>query len=100
MQSGGSELEALHEAYRQIHVVANLDEHHHHYSSVEDRVRINRPETLSPPPQHARQSLQPASTNESGQYCGLPGQFTGSFTKAASQVGLLSVRCFKFLFKK
>lgn len=76
VQSGASEMEALHEAYRQIHVVEDSDDH---YSSLKGRGGINRPESLSSPPQHARQSLQPASTNESGQtppccklFCGLP----------------------------
>ncbi|XP_073342549.1 centrosomal protein of 162 kDa [Pagrus major] len=62
VQSGGSEMEALHEAYRQIHVVEDSDDHNHHYSSVG---RISSPVSPSSPPQHARQSLQPASTNES-----------------------------------
>lgn len=69
MQSGGSEMEALHEAYRQIHVVAGSDDHNHHYSSVGG---ISSPVSPSSPPPQARQSLQPASTNESGQtlqYC-------------------------------
>ncbi|KAM9352865.1 centrosomal protein of 162 kDa [Symphorus nematophorus] len=66
VQSGGSEMEALQEAYRQLHVVQDSDDHHHHYSSVDGRGRINRPVSpSSPPPQHARHSLQPASTNES-----------------------------------
>lgn len=57
IQSGGSEMEALHEAYRQIHVVEDSDDHSPHY----------RPVSPSSPPQHTRRSLQPASTNESGQ---------------------------------
>ncbi|KAL7394319.1 hypothetical protein ABVT39_024209 [Epinephelus coioides] len=65
VQSGGSEMEALREAYRQIHVVEDSDDHNHHYSSLEGRGRINRPVSPSSPPQHARQSLQPVSTNES-----------------------------------
>ncbi|XP_070690850.1 centrosomal protein of 162 kDa isoform X2 [Pempheris klunzingeri] len=65
VQSGGSEMEALHEAYRQIHVVEEADGHDHHYSSLEGRSRTNRPVSPSSPPHHARQSLQPASTNES-----------------------------------
>lgn len=62
-------MEALHEAYRQIHVVEDSDDHNHHYSPVEGRRRINRAVSPSSPPQHARQSLQPASmrSNESGQ---------------------------------
>lgn len=60
-------MEALHEAYRQIHVVEDSDDRDHHYSSLEGRGRINRPVSPSSPPHHARQSLQPASTNESGQ---------------------------------
>uniref|UniRef100_A0A3Q1KI59 Centrosomal protein of 162 kDa n=1 Tax=Anabas testudineus TaxID=64144 RepID=A0A3Q1KI59_ANATE len=55
IQSGGSEMEALHEAYRQIHVVEDSDDHSPHY----------RPVSPSSPPQHTRRSLQPASTNES-----------------------------------
>uniref|UniRef100_A0A3B4YJX8 Centrosomal protein of 162 kDa n=1 Tax=Seriola lalandi dorsalis TaxID=1841481 RepID=A0A3B4YJX8_SERLL len=67
VQSGGSEMEALHEAYRQIHVVEDSDDYNHHYSPVEGEERIHRPVSPSFTPQHARQSLQPASTNESGQ---------------------------------
>ncbi|KAM6995229.1 centrosomal protein of 162 kDa [Tautogolabrus adspersus] len=63
VQSGGSEMEALHEAYRQIHVVEDSEDADHH---LEGRGRINRPVSpSSPPPPHARQSLQPASTTES-----------------------------------
>nr|XP_020514652.1 centrosomal protein of 162 kDa-like isoform X2 [Labrus bergylta] len=63
VQSGGSEMEALHEAYRQIHVVADSDDADHH---LEGRGRVNRPVSPSSPPRpHARQSLQPASTAES-----------------------------------
>ncbi|XP_031724500.1 centrosomal protein of 162 kDa isoform X10 [Anarrhichthys ocellatus] len=65
VQSGASDMEALHEAYRQIHVVEDSDNHHHHHSSLEGRGRINRPASSSSPPQHATQSLQPASTNAS-----------------------------------
>ncbi|KAM7382365.1 hypothetical protein PAMP_002096 [Pampus punctatissimus] len=65
VQSGGSEMEALHDAYRQIHVVEDSDCHNLHYSSTEGRGRFNRPVSPSSPPQHAGQSLQPASTNES-----------------------------------
>ncbi|TMS11282.1 Centrosomal protein of 162 kDa [Larimichthys crocea] len=65
VQSGGSEMEALHEAFRQIHVVEDSEEHSHHYSSLEGRGRTHRPVSPSSPPQHARQSLQPTSTNES-----------------------------------
>ncbi|XP_051263216.1 centrosomal protein of 162 kDa isoform X2 [Dicentrarchus labrax] len=64
VQSGGSEMEALHEAYRQIHIVEDSDDHNHRYSSLEGRGRIHRPVSPSSPP-HTRQSLQPASTNES-----------------------------------
>ncbi|MEQ2239953.1 hypothetical protein ILYODFUR_009878, partial [Ilyodon furcidens] len=59
-QSGGSEVEALQEAYRQIHSVEDSDGHH--YFSLEDRWRTNRPVSPPSPPQ---QSLQPASTIES-----------------------------------
>ncbi|KAL3060821.1 hypothetical protein OYC64_015209 [Pagothenia borchgrevinki] len=60
VQSGGSEMEAVHEAYRQIQVVEDSEDHHLHYSSLEGRVGI----TITPLPQH-KQSLQPADTNES-----------------------------------
>ncbi|KAK5606306.1 hypothetical protein CRENBAI_023698 [Crenichthys baileyi] len=62
-QSGGSEVEALQEAYRQIHSVEDPDGHH--YFSLEDRWRTNRPVSPPSPPQRAQQSLQRASTNES-----------------------------------
>ncbi|XP_047453612.1 centrosomal protein of 162 kDa isoform X2 [Mugil cephalus] len=61
-QSGGSEMEALHEAYRQIHVVEESDEHNDQFSSLEQRGRMNRPMSPTSPP---HQSLQPASTIES-----------------------------------
>ncbi|XP_035984615.1 centrosomal protein of 162 kDa isoform X4 [Fundulus heteroclitus] len=61
-QSGGSEVEALQEAYRQIHSVEDSDDLCHF--SLEDRKRSNRP-VSPPPPQHPQQSLQPASTTES-----------------------------------
>ncbi|KAM9425776.1 centrosomal protein of 162 kDa [Pholidichthys leucotaenia] len=57
-QSGGSEVEALQEAYRQIHTVEGS-------SSVEEKERIIRPATPFSPPHHGHQSLQPASTYES-----------------------------------
>ncbi|XP_041649990.1 centrosomal protein of 162 kDa isoform X2 [Cheilinus undulatus] len=63
VQSGGSEMEALHEAYRQIHKVEDSDDHQ---PSIERRGRINRTVSPSPPPpHHVGQSLQPASTTES-----------------------------------
>ncbi|XP_035862158.1 centrosomal protein of 162 kDa isoform X3 [Sander lucioperca] len=65
VQSGGSDMEALHEAYRQIHVVEDSDEHNSRYSSLEGRGVVNGPVSPSSPPQHASRSLQPASTNES-----------------------------------
>ncbi|XP_054477409.1 centrosomal protein of 162 kDa isoform X2 [Anoplopoma fimbria] len=65
VQSGASDMEALHEAYRQIHVVEDSDDHRHHHSSLEGRGRISRPVSPSSPPQHATQTLQPASTNDS-----------------------------------
>ncbi|KAF3840366.1 hypothetical protein F7725_019083 [Dissostichus mawsoni] len=40
VQSGGSEMEAVHEAYRQIQVVEDSEDHHLHYSSLEGRVGI------------------------------------------------------------
>ncbi|CAI5678430.1 unnamed protein product [Oreochromis niloticus] len=61
-QSGASELEALQEAYRQVHVVEDSDDHGPHTSSLEVRWSINRPLSPSSPPQHAQQSLQPVST--------------------------------------
>ncbi|CAI5678426.1 centrosomal protein of 162 kDa isoform X4 [Oreochromis niloticus] len=64
-QSGASELEALQEAYRQVHVVEDSDDHGPHTSSLEVRWSINRPLSPSSPPQHAQQSLQPVSTSES-----------------------------------
>ncbi len=62
-------MEALHEAYRQIHVVEDSDDHKRHYSSLEERGRVNRAVSPSSPPQHTKQSLQPAfmCSNESGQ---------------------------------
>ncbi|KAM6935943.1 centrosomal protein of 162 kDa isoform 2-T2 [Lycodopsis pacificus] len=68
VQSGASDMEALHEAYRRIHVVEDSDDHHHHHSSLEGRGRIHRPaspSSPSSPTQHATQCLQPASTNDS-----------------------------------
>ncbi|XP_068426865.1 centrosomal protein of 162 kDa isoform X2 [Clinocottus analis] len=62
VQSGASDLEALHEAYRQIHVVGDPDDHR---SPVEGSGRVIRPVSPSSPPHHATRSLQPASTNES-----------------------------------
>lgn len=67
MQSGASELEALQEAYRQVHVVEDSDDRGPHTSSLEVRWSINRPLSPSSPPQRAQQSLQPVSTSESGQ---------------------------------
>ncbi|XP_039864354.1 centrosomal protein of 162 kDa isoform X1 [Simochromis diagramma] len=65
VQSGASELEALQEAYRQVHVVEDSDDRGHHTSSLEVRWSINRPLSPSSPPQRAQQSLQPVSTSES-----------------------------------
>ncbi|XP_056290108.1 centrosomal protein of 162 kDa isoform X1 [Pseudoliparis swirei] len=67
VQSRASDMEALHEAYRQIHAVEDSEDHHLHRSSVEGRGQSNRPVSTSssPPHHHATQSLQPASTNES-----------------------------------
>ncbi|XP_039864356.1 centrosomal protein of 162 kDa isoform X2 [Simochromis diagramma] len=62
VQSGASELEALQEAYRQVHVVEDSDDRGHHTSSLEVRWSINRPLSPSSPPQRAQQSLQPVST--------------------------------------
>ncbi|XP_071390914.1 centrosomal protein of 162 kDa, partial [Centroberyx affinis] len=66
VQSGGSEMEALQEAYRQLsHAVDGSDSHSHHYSALERRGRSSGPLSPPSPPQHARQTLQPASTTES-----------------------------------
>ncbi|KAM4580443.1 centrosomal protein of 162 kDa isoform 2-T2 [Odontesthes bonariensis] len=62
VQSGGSEIEALQEAYMQIQAVQNSDDH---FLSLESGARICRPASPSSNPQLAQQSLQPASTNES-----------------------------------
>ncbi|XP_034553537.1 centrosomal protein of 162 kDa isoform X2 [Notolabrus celidotus] len=62
VQSGASEVEALHEAYRQIHVVQDLDDHHPDH---EGKARDSRPASPPSPLRHAGQSLQPASTAES-----------------------------------
>lgn len=64
-QSGGSEIEALQEAYRQIHTVEDSDETQH--TCVEEEKKKDRPGSSLPPPQQTQQSLQSASTNESGQ---------------------------------
>ncbi|XP_038129493.1 centrosomal protein of 162 kDa isoform X2 [Cyprinodon tularosa] len=55
-QSGGSEVEALQEAYRQIHSVDDSDHH------LGDR---GGAEGAAPPPSPPQQSLQPASTKDS-----------------------------------
>ncbi|XP_015247045.1 PREDICTED: centrosomal protein of 162 kDa-like isoform X6 [Cyprinodon variegatus] len=55
-QSGGSEVEALQEAYRQIHSVDDSDQH------LGDRGGAEGP---APPPSPPQQSLQPASTKDS-----------------------------------
>ncbi|XP_051810912.1 centrosomal protein of 162 kDa isoform X2 [Acanthochromis polyacanthus] len=65
LQSGESEMEALQEAYRQVHVVEDSDDYNHQNASVEGRGKSNRPVSPFSSPQHACQSLQPASTNES-----------------------------------
>ncbi|XP_060937685.1 centrosomal protein of 162 kDa [Limanda limanda] len=67
VKSGGSEMEALHEAYRQIQVVEGADDHNRDYlhSPVGGEGRLHRSVSSSFPPQHGRLSLQPASTNES-----------------------------------
>ncbi|XP_058502714.1 centrosomal protein of 162 kDa [Solea solea] len=67
VKSGGSEMDALHEAYRQIHVVEDSDDYKHSQrsSSLEGRGMLHRSVSPSSPPQLARQSLLPASTNES-----------------------------------
>ncbi|XP_028280595.1 centrosomal protein of 162 kDa isoform X2 [Parambassis ranga] len=66
VQSGASEVEALHEAYRQIHVVEESDEHGHSFLAAEERGEIHRPLSPSSPPSSPPQrSLQPPSTTES-----------------------------------
>uniref|UniRef100_A0A3B5PYM9 Centrosomal protein of 162 kDa n=1 Tax=Xiphophorus maculatus TaxID=8083 RepID=A0A3B5PYM9_XIPMA len=62
-QSVRSEVEALQEAYRQIHSVEDCNGHC--CLPLEDEGRTDKP--VSPPslPQHAQQSLQPFSTNDS-----------------------------------
>ncbi|XP_069393742.1 centrosomal protein of 162 kDa isoform X2 [Paralichthys olivaceus] len=66
VKSGASEMEALHEAYRQIQVVEGSDDHNHdHLHSTEEGERLHRSVSSTFAPQHDRQSLQPASTNES-----------------------------------
>uniref|UniRef100_UPI003AB0548A centrosomal protein of 162 kDa n=1 Tax=Centroberyx gerrardi TaxID=166262 RepID=UPI003AB0548A len=68
VQSGGSEMEALQEAYRQLsHAVDGSDDHSHHHLSLERRGRSSGPVSPPSPPQHARQTFQPASTTESEQ---------------------------------
>lgn len=60
-------MEALHEAYRQIHVVDESDDHNQTFSSSQTKTKTNRPESpASPPPPLDRHSLRPVSTNESG----------------------------------
>ncbi|CAG6016104.1 unnamed protein product, partial [Menidia menidia] len=61
-QSGGSEMEALQEAYRQIQTVQNSDDP---AVSLESGVRVSRATSPSSHPQPAQLSLQPASTTES-----------------------------------
>uniref|UniRef100_A0A3B3YFV3 Centrosomal protein of 162 kDa n=1 Tax=Poecilia mexicana TaxID=48701 RepID=A0A3B3YFV3_9TELE len=61
-QSGGSDVEALQEAYRQIHSVEGCDGHR--CLPLEDEGRTSRPVSLSLP-QHAQQTLQPFSTSDS-----------------------------------
>ncbi|KAM9724363.1 centrosomal protein of 162 kDa isoform 2-T2 [Menidia menidia] len=62
VQSGGSEMEALQEAYRQIQTVQNSDDP---VVSLESGVRVSRAASPSSHPQPAQLSLQPASTTES-----------------------------------
>lgn len=63
--SGGSEIEALQEAYRHIQTVEDSDETQH--VCVEEKKKKDRPGSSLPLPQQTQQSLQSASTNESGQ---------------------------------
>uniref|UniRef100_A0A1A8EZI6 Centrosomal protein of 162 kDa n=1 Tax=Nothobranchius korthausae TaxID=1143690 RepID=A0A1A8EZI6_9TELE len=63
-QSGGSEMEALHEAYRQIQTTKDSEDHLH--SSLKENKGIVRPESPLSSPQHVQNPLQLASTSESG----------------------------------
>ncbi|XP_008431087.2 centrosomal protein of 162 kDa isoform X2 [Poecilia reticulata] len=62
-QRGGSEVEDLQEAYRQIPSVKGCDGHR--CLPLEDEGRTDRPVSPLSLPQHAQQSLQPFSTNDS-----------------------------------
>ncbi|XP_043972185.1 centrosomal protein of 162 kDa isoform X3 [Gambusia affinis] len=62
-QSGGSEVEALQEAYRQIHSVEGCDGHRS--LPLEDEGKTDWPVSTPSLPLHAQQSLQPFSTNDS-----------------------------------
>ncbi|PWA29852.1 hypothetical protein CCH79_00020234, partial [Gambusia affinis] len=62
-QSGGSEVKALQEAYRQIHSVEGCDGHRS--LPLEDEGKTDWPVSTPSLPQHAQQSLQPFSTNDS-----------------------------------
>ncbi|KAM4632876.1 centrosomal protein of 162 kDa [Polymixia lowei] len=60
-QSGGSEMEALHKAYRQISLsVADSEDPHSHLPSSTER----RERSSNSPPEHYRGEHQPASTAE------------------------------------
>nr|XP_054596645.1 centrosomal protein of 162 kDa isoform X2 [Nothobranchius furzeri] len=63
-QSGGSEMEALHEAYRQIQTTKDSEDHLH--SSLKENKGIVRPESPLSSPQLVQNPLQLASTSESG----------------------------------
>ncbi|KAL6108660.1 cep162 [Pungitius sinensis] len=65
VQSGASDIEALHEAYRQIHLVELSDGHHHQHQSMEGMGTIEGAMSPYSAPQHATGSVQPASTNDS-----------------------------------
>ncbi|KAM9847014.1 centrosomal protein of 162 kDa [Aulostomus maculatus] len=65
LESGGSQMEALHEAYKQAHVVEDTEDHNSFCSSREGKASIGTPVSATSHLPHATQSLQPASTNES-----------------------------------
>ncbi|XP_056142960.1 centrosomal protein of 162 kDa [Lampris incognitus] len=64
-QSGGSDMEALHEAYRQISWLDGSEDNHSQQFSMEKRERRSRFISPSSPPEPSRGTLKPASTTES-----------------------------------
>ncbi|KAM8869148.1 centrosomal protein of 162 kDa isoform 2-T5 [Spinachia spinachia] len=65
VQSGASDMEALHEAYRQIHVVERSDDYHHQHPSIEGMGTNDRRVSPSSPPKHTTHSVHSGSTNDS-----------------------------------